>query len=93
MEQKFKRGYRVEILSRCRNLLDGQKIRWQNCSVGCEAIIQNSIYDEPGSQWKNYDYTKYDENAILYRLLVIDENGKLHSLHWLVFLTDRKCRP
>jgi len=44
--QKFKRGYRVKILSR---LSDGLDVvgRWENNGVGQEAIVQFSNNDKP----------------------------------------------
>lgn len=64
----------MEILTRNPNERTGGQ-RWENSSVGCEAIIESSA--KYPSQ-KDPDY----EPGHLYHILILKKNGEVCSLHW-----------
>lgn len=64
MEQKFQRGFRVEILSRNPEVIPS---RWENSAVGSEAIIQYSNLEKPESF--DWDFSNYD-SGVCYSLLI-----------------------
>ena len=74
MEQKFKRGFRVEILSR---QISGE---WENTGVGCEAIIEYSSIEKNGERERVDE--SYRREGPCYRILILHNDGSVRSLHW-----------
>ena len=60
MNPKFKRGYRVEILSRLKDRAEEFLCSWENAGVGEEAII---------------DFSKIEDTQPYYALVRINEDG------------------
>ena len=74
MEQKFKRGFRVEILPR------GIKGQWENTGIGCEAIIEYSSIEKNGER-ESVD-GEYRQQEPCYRILIFHNNDDVRSTHW-----------
>ena len=66
MKPKFKRGYRVKILSRKKNKPGAQ---WENTGVDEEAIIECSSIE------RGY-------NCVCYHILIIYYDGSTRSIEW-----------
>lgn len=78
MEQKLQKGFRVEILSRNTDQTRGE--RWENNSVGSEAIIEFSSLEQK-SDWRRGD-NDYDQTAPAYSILILNKDGTVRSLKW-----------
>ena len=72
MEQKFKRGFRVEILSR---QIRGES---ENTTVGCDAIIEYSSIEKNDERIDE----SYHRDEPCYHLLILQRDGSVRSLHW-----------
>lgn len=74
-EPKFRRGMRVEILSRRRN---DQRASWENTAVGTEAIIE-SVCPDVSALPRSSDYST---ETHLYKIFILHKNREPRSLHW-----------
>ena len=75
MEQKFQRGFRVEILTR-QYECPGE---WENTGVGEEAIIEHSDGDR--KERADVD-SSYRRDEPCYRILICHKDGSFRSIHW-----------
>ena len=84
MEQKLKRGYRVEILSRNPpNGNIGEYYSWDNGRVGCEAIVQfSNIEHISRCDVEHMRLWNCDMSHPFYYLLIINPLDTYTSAGW-----------